>query len=48
MIATKPASMPLHIMDGSGFFVRTHHIHKVAARAPVAEQSIVFVATTTR
>src|ERR1700739_4812195 len=46
VIATKPANMPLHIIDGSGFLVRTHHIHSVAPRAPVAEASIVLVATT--
>src|ERR1051326_2760465 len=46
VIATRPASMPLHIMDGSGFLVRNHHIHSVAANAPVAEASIVLTATT--
>src|SRR6266436_5458154 len=46
VIATKPASMPLHIMEGSGFLVLTHHIHSVDAKAPVAEASIVFTATT--
>ena len=45
-MATRPASMPLHIMEGSGFFVRNHHIQIVAARAPVAEANIVFTATT--
>src|SRR5204863_3371410 len=37
---------PLHIMLGSGFFVRTSHIQRVAINAPVAEASIVFTATT--
>ena len=46
VIATRPASMPLHIMDGSGFLVRNHHIHSVAASAPVAEASMVLTATT--
>ena len=46
IVMTRPASMPLHIMDGSGFFVRTHHIQRVAPKAPVAEASIVFTATT--
>ena len=41
VMATRPASMPLHIIEGSGFFVRTHHIHMVAARAPVAEASAI-------
>ena len=26
VMATKPASMPLHIIDGSGFFVLNHHM----------------------
>src|ERR1035437_2041579 len=46
LMATSPANMPLHIMDGSGFLVRNHHIHSVAATAPVAEASIVLTATT--
>src|SRR5258708_40145865 len=46
VIATKPASMPLHIMEGSGFLVRIHHIHIVAPTAPVAEASMVLTATT--
>src|SRR6266581_6509571 len=46
VIATKPANMPLHIMEGSGFLVRTHHIHRVAPNAPVAEASMVLTATT--
>src|SRR5882724_8444707 len=46
VIATKPANMPLHIMYGSGFLVLNHHIYMVAARAPVAEASIVLTATT--
>ncbi len=46
VIATKPASIPLHIIEGSGFLVRTHHIHIVAPTAPVAEASIVLTATT--
>ena len=46
VIATKPANMPLHIIEGSGFLVRNHHIHKVAPSAPVADASIVFTATT--
>src|SRR5205814_977045 len=46
VMATSPANMPLHIMDGSGFLERTHHIHSVAANAPVAEASIVLTATT--
>src|SRR5215467_7895996 len=46
VIATRPASMPLHIMDGSGFLVRTHHIQRVAPKAPVADASIVLTATT--
>src|SRR5215472_10038273 len=46
VMATKPASIPLHIIDGSGFLVRTHHIQRVAPNAPVAEASMVFTATT--
>src|SRR5664280_785208 len=46
VIATNPASMPLHIMDGSGFLVRNHHIQRVEASAPVAEASMVLTATT--
>src|SRR6267142_2883664 len=46
VIATNPASMPLNIIEGSGFFVRTHHIHNVAAKAAVAEASMVLTATT--
>ena len=46
VMATNPASMPLHIMLGSGFLVRISHIHNVAANAPVAEASIVFTAMT--
>src|SRR5215472_9799797 len=46
VIATKPANMPLHIIEGSGFLVRTHHIQRVAPKAPEAEASIVFTATT--
>ncbi len=38
--------MPLHIMVGSGFLVRNHHIHRVAATALVEPASIVFTATT--
>ena len=34
VIATKPANMPLHIIEGSGFFVLNHHIHSVAPKAP--------------
>src|SRR5882672_6783416 len=41
VMATKPASMPLHIMDVSGLLPRTFQIHIVAARAPVADASIV-------
>src|SRR5262249_33310306 len=39
-------SIPLHIMLGSGLPLRIHHIHRVAAKAPVALASIVFTATT--
>ncbi len=46
VMATRPASMPLHIIAGSGFFVLNHHIQSVAPRAPVAEASIVLTATT--
>src|SRR5260221_2560992 len=46
VIATKPANMPLHIMDGSGFLVLTHHIQSVDASAPVAEASMGLTATT--
>src|ERR1700739_4642189 len=46
VMATNPASMPLHIIEGSGFLVRNHHIHKVAPSAPLAEAIIVLVATT--
>src|SRR5437588_9462170 len=46
VMATRPANIPLHIIEGSGFLVRNHHIHNVAPTAPVAEASIVFTATT--
>src|SRR5712675_1396331 len=46
VIATSPASMPLHIMDGSGFLVLNHHMYNVAATAPVADASMVLTATT--
>src|SRR5208283_4633713 len=46
VIATRPASIPLHIIAGSGFLVLSHHIERVAPRAPVADASIVFTATT--
>ena len=45
VMATRPASMPLHIIEGSGFLVRNHHIQSEAASAPVAEASIVLTAT---
>ena len=32
-MATSPASMPLHIMLGSGFSPRTIHIHNVASES---------------
>ena len=38
--------MPLQAMLGSGFLVRTHHIQRIAPRQPVAEASMVLVATT--
>src|SRR6185295_15716881 len=41
VIATMPASMPLHIIEVSGLLPRTFQIHIVAAIAPVAEASIV-------
>src|SRR5678809_125632 len=41
VIATRLASMPLHIMEGSGLLPRTFHIQSVVAIAPVAEASIV-------
>src|SRR5277367_625433 len=46
VIATRPASIPLHIIAGSGFLVLNHHIHSVAPTAPVAEASMVLTATT--
>src|SRR4029077_1606668 len=46
VIATRPASIPLHIMLGSGLLLRNHHLHNVAPKAPVALASIVFTATT--
>src|SRR5438093_11614365 len=46
VIATSPASMPLHIIVGSGFLPGlTIHIYKHDASAPDAEASIVFTAT---
>ena len=44
MIATRPASMPLHITDGSGLPKRKY-IPSAAKHAPAAEASIVFSAT---
>ena len=46
VMATRPASIPLAIMLGSGFLVLTAHIQAVAAKAPVAEASMVFTAAT--
>ena len=45
MIATKPASMPLAIMPGSGLPVRVM-IQPMAMMAPKAPAMAVFVATT--
>ena len=45
-MATRPANMPLHIMLGSGFPLRTFHIQRAEANAPKALASIVLVATT--
>src|SRR5581483_6788937 len=45
VMATRPASMPLQHMLGSGLPLR-HHIHKHEPRHPVAEASMVLVATT--
>src|SRR5579862_1422452 len=44
VIATRPASIPLHIIEVSGLLPRTFQIHRVAARALVAEASIVLTA----
>src|SRR4051794_23826256 len=45
VIATRPASMPLHIMLGSGFLPAwTHHMYRHEASAPDADASIVFTA----
>ena len=46
VIATSPASIPLHIILGSGFLNLKIHIHRVAAKAPVADANMVLVATT--
>src|SRR6266478_9980999 len=43
VIATRPASIPLHIMDGSGF-LNFHIIVSVENSAPEAEASIVLTA----
>src|SRR5690242_10361572 len=45
VIATRPASMPLQHMLGSGFPFR-HHIHRQEPRHPVADANMVLVATT--
>src|SRR5947209_2270251 len=46
VIATRPASMPLHIMDGSGFLVLNHQTYSVLARAAVEPAIMVLTATT--
>src|SRR4030042_4970494 len=46
VMATNPASIPLHIILGSGFLNRRIHIQRVAATAPVAEASMGLVAMT--
>src|ERR1043166_7313259 len=46
VMATRPASMPLQSMDGSGFLVLNHHMYKQVAIAAVADASMVFVAAT--
>jgi hypothetical protein len=46
VIATRPASIPLHIMLGSGLPLRTLHIHNIDPKAPVAPASIVLTAIT--
>src|SRR5579862_1157663 len=46
VMATRPASMPPHIIDVSGLLPRIFQIHIVAAMAPVAEESIVLTALT--
>jgi hypothetical protein len=43
VIATRPASIPLHIIDGSGL-PNFHIITSVAKSAPEAEASIVLTA----
>ena len=46
VMATSPASIPLHIMLGSGLPLANPHIQSVAANAPKALASIVLTATT--
>src|SRR3989442_16002812 len=46
VMATRPASIPLQIIVGSGFLVLNHHMYRQVAIAPVAEANIVLVATT--
>ena len=47
VMATRPASRPLAVIDGSGF-PNTFHIVNIAARQPNADARIVFVITTVR
>src|SRR5437773_6586593 len=43
VMATRPASMPLHIIEGSGL-PKTIHMYRHEASAPAAEASIVLTA----
>ncbi len=45
VIATSPASMPLHVMEMSGF-PHLAFVHAIAAMAPAEAASSVFTATT--
>src|SRR5205085_2776902 len=46
VIATRPANMPLHIMDGSGFLVLNHQTYSVVDKAAVEPAIMVLTAIT--
>ena len=48
VIATRPASMPLTIIPGSGFLLPVYIVKNIAVAAPNAAAMAVFVATTAK